>query len=228
MKTTFTDAEIGMVGANAANFPDAQTPAGQTVQWKACRDCVDGLHAMLRRVGGHIDAIDANTDLSPQGRGRQVTEIAKSALAELGSYKPLAAAEQAVGARIDALKTKITPTPKAPQTPAEAMLAAEIRAHIAKQSDPTQAAWALVKDPLAVGAITQAAFLASLTEETASALHDAHVSALHPDSADQIKQLETAVRVCRQAVASAQKMIATRATMHQVDGVWQSMKAPLA
>lgn len=215
----WTEAEIGIVGGLADRF--SQVPV---LHWAALRECIDSIRAMLRDLNVRMGDIEGNTDLSPNGRARQLTDAASSALSKLENYQPLTKAMQLAEGRITALKEKTTPLPKTPATAAEIVIASDIRRHIAGQENPSHAAWKLSSDPRVIAAILQApSFLSGLTDEDVANIRNAAVKAAHPDQVREIAEIENALRVCQKAIASAQRKIAQRANMRRdADGIWRA------
>src|SRR4051794_17194716 len=116
----------------------ARWPDNPSVPWQKLRACVTALMDLARKVDNECDAAEADRGLSAEGIARRRREIAGKALADLGEFAPLKAAESAVATGLVLLEEKMTPLPDVPTELPEAMLAAEIRAHVSKQKDPVE------------------------------------------------------------------------------------------
>src|SRR5207249_54995 len=109
---------------------------------------------------------------------------------------------------------------------AEATLTSEIRAYIAKQQSPAMAAIQHKNDPRVVAAVLNApAFLSGLTDEEVGQVRSAALEST--DSALEEREVSHALGVCREAVKSAQRLIARRADLrHDPDGKWRHINEP--
>jgi hypothetical protein len=123
------------VGALSANWPKSDS---EVSHWTALHESVGALRGLMEVLDNAFESIDQNPDLSPSGRTRWRTEEAERTLKELQSYAPLTKASNAVARRIEKLKEKILPPVDAGASAADIALAAEVRAFIRSQPDPSK------------------------------------------------------------------------------------------
>jgi hypothetical protein len=101
-----------------------------------------------------------------------------------------------------------------PKDVAEAQIASEIRAHIARSENPAMTALKLKDNKQAIAAVLGApCFLSGLSEQEAGAFR-----AQVLESTDQQKELveiENALKVCHAAIKSAASMVASRGRVRQ-------------
>jgi len=210
--------EIGTVGALSARWPRTET-----TYWQSLHESVEGLRSMLSMLNDRFESVDKDPDLSPTGRNKRRTEMARDALAELDQYAPLTKAGNAVARRVQNLKEKLTTLP-GPASTADVHIAAEIRAAIRQHKEPEAFALSLRSDPKAMAAVLAApAFLSGLNDDGQNRLRDAALRSLHPVELNEIEELTKAEAHAREAVKLAQHRIAKRAGMLQgADGQWHA------
>jgi hypothetical protein len=156
-----------------------------------------------------MTSIEDSRDLNPVGVKNQRAQLAKKAIAAL--EKLIEPAQRAAERRIQALNEKMSATIEKPKD-AEAPIAAEIRAHIARQPSPIMAALKLKDNKETVTAILGApSYLSGLSDQEAATLRTQVLSAT--DQQKEVQEIQNALRVVHQAVKSATGMISERAKL---------------
>jgi hypothetical protein len=215
---SWTVAQIALTGAQAANFPNHKVP-----HWIALRNCVEGVRELLREVNEEMTAIENDRDLNPPGLARKRAGVAKAALSKLDDFIKLQVAEFEVENRIESLRQKIRTliAQGEPKSPAEAALAGEIRAYLAKQKSPALAAIQHMADPRVVAAVLNApSFLSGMAEEEVGKFRSAALDSTDP--AQEEREVTSALAVCRTAIKAAQQMIGRRTDVRKdPDNKWR-------
>lgn len=216
--------EIAMIGVLAEKFPQLAV-----LHWMALRDCVTTLRGQLYDLNRELSAIEDDADLSPQGMARKRADAAVNVLKQLDSFDQLTKAKAEVAKRLGSLN-KTMALPPIPANVPDAMLAAEIRAHVARQERPEL--WVMnQQDPRILGAVISApSVLSGMSDADVARAKDLWMNRQHPDQLEEQQKLNAAVGICEQALESAKRLIESRAQLRQdIDGVWRhnSEQAPL-
>jgi hypothetical protein len=217
MSNTWSDAQLGMIGAQAAKLPQHQV-----LHWMAIRAVPETVRALMREVNDQMTAIENDRDLSPDGKQHKRAELAKEALAKLEKF--VEPAERAAAKRVAGLEEKMSAhiAQGKPKDATEAQLATEIRAHIAGQESPIMAALKLKSDPKVIAAVLEApSFLSGLSDEEASTLRAQALAS--SEQQREVDEITKGVGVCKSAVKSAAAMISARANVRQSAlGAWET------
>jgi hypothetical protein len=113
-------------------------------------------------------------------------------------------AEKAVASDLSGLEEKMGKLSPPPTDVAGALLAAEIRAHVAKQNNPLEFAMKSIPDGRVLGALLHApAFLSGLADDHLSIIRDRAREALHPAEAEKQRSLKKALDKVRSGVAAS-------------------------
>jgi hypothetical protein len=217
MKGKISDVMLGMIGALSARWPAADT--GDV--WAKLHEAIADCRQWVRNVDVELSTIEADRNLSELGRFRKGAEYAVTVIGLLNNSSDVAKAEEAVEKQFAEI-AKGSKLPVAPESVAEVALAAEIRAHVARQQEPHIAVHKLAGDPRVVAAVMHApAFLSGLTDEQKNRfLAQAEIS-LFPEGTGDRQKLEAALKVLRDAVGAAERKIAERARLHRTPTGWQ-------
>jgi len=141
-------------------------PEPKVVHWIKLHSCADEARERVAQAWATMTEIDRSVDLSSEGKARRKKKIALEALAEFEKSKTLALAKEAAERQLSVWAERAGLAIKAPINFPEAMVAAEIRAHLASMKD--QRLGFLEKyatDPVVAGAVLGApGFLSGLSE----------------------------------------------------------------
>ncbi|MEZ0280571.1 hypothetical protein, partial [Methyloceanibacter sp.] len=87
-----SDLAIATIGAQSLRWPAHDT----SLQWQALHDLVATAQQAARNADNEISSIEADPNLSVEGKRRRAAEIAKKSIEALENNKELAKAEDAV------------------------------------------------------------------------------------------------------------------------------------
>lgn len=202
MLKRMSDTEIAVrVVPTSVRWPDTSSTT-----WDKLRACVKSLRGVLRALDNDCAAVETSTDLSAQGVERRRQEVAQKALSQLAAYAPLIAAERAAASDLSGLEEKMGKLSAPPADVADALLAAEMRAHVAKQNSPLEFAMKSMSDARVLGALLHApAFLSGLTDDQLNAIRHRAREAAHPAEAESHRWLKKALEEVRSGVEAAKR-----------------------
>jgi hypothetical protein len=213
----WTANQIAIVGARASKFP-----THEVVHWQTLRAVPPRIRELLHVANETMAQIEVDPNLSAEGKKRKRADAARETIAQL--CNPMEPAESAAGRRIEKLRDKLDAlvAEGRPKDAAEAQIAAEIRAHVARSERPAMTALKLKGNKQAVAAILEApCFLSGLNEIEASAFRSQVLDAT--DQQKEMHEIENALTVCRAAIKTATTMLATRGQLRQnsLNGAWE-------
>ena len=126
------DSEFDALHLKASIVPtQARWPEPQVLHWIKLHACADEARDRVAQAWAAMAEIDNNGDLCPDGKQRRKQEVALEALAQFEKSNTLAAAKEAAHRQLDKWAEKTGLSVKTPMNFAEAMVGAEIRAHLA-------------------------------------------------------------------------------------------------
>ena len=99
--------------------------------WAALHDAVYEARECTLKALGSMAAVDEDKSLSLTGKAEKKREIATKAITALSKSPRLVKARSAVEVQVERCNEKLGLTPKAPEGVGAAMIAAEVRAHLA-------------------------------------------------------------------------------------------------
>jgi hypothetical protein len=213
---------IKMIGALSLRWPDHQG----VVHWDAMRDVITECRALVSTADQRISEVTSDRDLSDTGRLRKMGAVALDTIGILEDPEMLKKAETAVARFLEQVDARKGNLPKAPTTPADVQLHAEIRGHIAKQKGSLMFAMNHRGDPLVVAAVIHApAFLSGMTNEEKNTFYAAAANALWPDDEKAKKESADALVVTQKAVGEAVRVVAERGKLMKTMNGYELPKA---
>jgi hypothetical protein len=128
--------------------------------------CVDDARERVAKACEAMDQIDADRDLSAEGKVRKNKKVVADALADFQQSRTLTAAKEAVERQVAKWAEKMGMAVKPPTNIAEAVVQSEIRAHLsAMKEGKVSFLQRYVTDPRVASAVLGApSFLSGLTE----------------------------------------------------------------
>ena len=130
------DSEFDALHLKASIVPtQSRWPEPQVLHWIKLHACADEARDRVAQAWAAMATIDNNKDLSPDGKQRQKRQVARATLAEFEKSNALAAAKEATHRQLDKWAEKTRLAIKTPMNFAEAMVGAEIRAHLAAMKE---------------------------------------------------------------------------------------------
>jgi hypothetical protein len=212
----WTENHIATVGAQAASIPD--TPV---LHFQSAKAVPVAIREVLKEVDAQMGEIEQSTDFTPDAISSRRKALALDAIAKLPARSKIDAAKQAADRRKAALASR---APKSePKTAEQIQIASEIRAYVAKSESPLLTASKLAREnPQAADAILNApGFLTGLKQDQIETIRAALPQDEGP-AAQEIAQIDRALKTLAGALTSATSMIATRAGLARgLDGSWQ-------
>jgi hypothetical protein len=219
MNHQWTENRISLVGAQDTKFP-----THEVLHWQELRTVPERVRELIRATNETMTQIENDPNLSAEGIQHKRADFAREVLAQLD--KLMEPAESAAGRRIEKLREKMDAvvTKGKPKDVAEAQIAAEIRAHIAKQESPVMAALRLKGDAKAISAVLDAPpFLSGLNEQEAATLRAEALAST--EQQHEVNEITNALAVCKGAIKGAASMICERAKVRQRhDGTWEEFR----
>ena len=214
---TISETRIATIGAQSLRWP-----AHETLQWQKMRDAVAAAQNAVRELDGKVMAIEADPDLNEAAKVRKAGEAAMAAIEALDSLPDYRTAARLVAEQIEKIEAKRTEMPKAPNNVGDAMLLAEIRAHVAKQDSPLAFAHNHRHDPRVLAAVSNApAFLSGMSDEQHNTFVASATGALFPDEEARKKEHTDAIEVTRKAIETAKSIIGERGHLVKTPGGYE-------
>jgi hypothetical protein len=102
-------------------------PKPEVIHWMRLHECADKARDLVKLAHAAMDAVDANPDLSPQGKARQSRKVGAEAILALQNANDLERARKAVAHQMQQWQAKIGLALKPPADAPEAILHWEIR-----------------------------------------------------------------------------------------------------
>jgi hypothetical protein len=207
----------------------AQTrwPEPKVLHWQAVHRCADQARERVAQTWAAMDEIENDADLSTEGKARQKKKIALEALAEFQKSKTLTVAKQAVDRQLDAWAEKTGLSIKTPMNFTEAMVAAEVRAHLAATKDNRLGFLEKhATDPVVAGAVLGApGFLSGLNENELAFVKKRVEQHVAPEIAGARDATLKAVEEAEKGWQRAMAKIGERAGVTKgPDGTWRDPK----
>jgi hypothetical protein len=217
----FTEAQLGMIGAQSVRWPAAT--AGQP--WKALHHVVEQAKQLVVGIDQKVSAIEADRDLSDVGRVRKIGEEGKAHMGLLltNDFPALKVAEAEVASFLEKLEAgtlvKVAAARKAGPATTDDGIHAEIRAFLRGHEGAAMFAHRHRSDPRVFAAIAEApAFLSGMTEEQHREFLGSAASSLYPEQTRQRAEAERALHFARLSVRQAERMIGERASGRAAQG----------
>jgi hypothetical protein len=195
-------------------------PAPDFVHWQRLHAVADEARDRVTKAWAAMDEIDADGDLSSEGRARKKKKLAAEAIADFQKSKALVDAKDAVERMVAKWAEKTGLAVKAPANIAEAVIQSEIRAHLGTvKGSKLDFLRTHATDPAVASAILGApGFLSGLTDaELALVKHkvEQHIS---PEIAEAraatLKALKEAEQGCKeQSIRSSRVPVCRRFPM---------------
>lgn len=200
----------------------------QTIAGERLNDCVQTLHARIRRLDDACAAIESDPGLTEVGRRNGRAKLGAALLTELDTFKPYEQARNAAHSDVDLLEAKMTDIPARPTEVVDVMLAQEIRQWLRNHQHPVDVALKSVNDPKILGAILHAPpQLSGLDETQYNLLRAKARTSLHPVQTQTIAQLQKALGDLTDGVAAARRLICERTEVRvDSDGKYRGRHEP--
>jgi len=184
-----------------------ETPTIQGLHWLKLHAAANEARQRVASAWAAMDEIDADIDLSPQGKGRKKQQFAADAIADFQKSKALLEAKDAVERQLAKWEKETGLAIKTPTNLAEIVMQSEIRAHLAAMKDKRLAFLERhATDPRVASAILGAPpFLSGLTDDDVAFVHNKIEQRVAPEIAEArtttLKALEQAEQGWRRAQA---------------------------
>jgi len=198
-------------------------PAPDYVHWQKLHAAADEARQRVSGAFSIMDEIDKDPDLSPEGKERKKKKAAAEAIADFQNSKMVSNAKEAVERQRAKWAEKTGVASKAPTNFAEAMVHAEIRAHLAAmKGGKLGLVEQHISDPRVASAVLGApSFLRGLTDTEIAIVHkkaEQHVAPKIAEARDAtLKSMEEAEKGWQRA----KDKIGERAGLTKgPDGVW--------
>ena len=199
-------------------------PAPDFVHWQRLHAVADEARERVATAWATMDEIDADRDLSSEGRERKKKKLAAEAIADFQKSKALVNAKDAVERMVAKWAEKTGLAVKPPSNFAEAMLQAEIRAHLAAmKGSKTGFLGKHATDPRVASAVLGAPpFLSGLTDADVAFIQKRVEQHLAPEIAEARDATLKALKEAEQGWQKAIDKIGERAGLTKgPDGTWR-------
>lgn len=207
MPHSFTDTEITIrIVPTSARWPD-----NTLVAWRDLRDCVDAMRHAVKRLDEEVTEVERNPDLSIEGLRRKRAAAGMKCIQEYQNFAPFKKAERSVRDNLEFLEQRMVSLPK-PENDATSVIAgAEVRAHIARQSNPLNFVLTNLSDSRVLKAVMGGpAFLSGITDIQLNLVREKARQALHPEQTEMSQLLTAALDDCRKGIAACLRMVLER------------------
>ena len=183
--------------------------------WEKLQECAAEVYQRVSHAYELIDAVDANPDLSPEGRIKARTKVAEKAISEFRASGALEKARTSVAAQQKRWSEKVNEAIVPPADHGQAVMYGQIRGHIAGLDE--KARLAFIDKNFDNRAVVSAVLLAP---EFLSGLSPAEINlirqklarrTLAPEVAEQRDLVEKAMAVAERGWSRAQRLIEERA-----------------
>ena len=226
------DKEFSELHLRATIVPQqASWPAPEYLHWQKLHRCADEARQRVAQAWAAFDAIDNDTDLSPEGRDRKKKKLAAEAIADLQQSRALTIAKDAVERQVAKWEEKTGMAIKSPANIAEAMVHAEIRAHLAAmKGSKLNLVERHMSDPRVVSAVLDAPpFLSGLTDTEVAVVRTRIEQHLAPEIAEARDATLKALEQAEQGWQRAMEKIAERGGLTKgPDGTWADTSRKVA
>ncbi len=157
----FTDLHI-----RASIVPKAEGWPDDLLHWQRIKAVVIEARTRLSNAYAELERIDADADLSAEGKARKKKKVAAEAIADFQQSKTLASAKETVERQVAKWEEKTGMVIKPPANIAEAVVYSEIRAHLAAMKEnKVDFVERHLSDPRVTSAVLSAPpFLSGLTD----------------------------------------------------------------
>ena len=199
-------------------------PPPEFVHWQKLHAAADEARDRVAQTWAAFQAIESDADLSPEGKARQKKKVAAAAITEFQQSKALMRAKEAVDRQVEKWCEKTGLAVKPPTNIADAVVGAEIRAHVANmKSGKLDFLAKHGTDPVVASAILTAPnFLSDLTDEETAFVKKKVEEHVAPEISEAREATLKAMTEAEQGWQKAIDRIAGRAgLMKGPDGSWR-------
>jgi hypothetical protein len=224
MSNQFSEVKLMTIVPHSVRWPEA----GRAIHWDALHKAVDAARNAVRKASEQAAAIRADSDLSPEGMHRRLADMAVRAISDLEGSGALQRARTSVQSATELFENRVSTEAniKAPTDISGALMAQEIRAHVAKQQSPRNFVTKNADDDRVVSAVlTAPAFLSGLSDTEFNAVAHAVKNRANPEA---VQHRDESQKALEHLEAGWNKAIREIATMGQIrrnaEGSWEQMK----
>jgi hypothetical protein len=203
----------------------------KVLHWQALHRVADEERDQVAQAWSTMAEIENDADLSLEGKQRQKRKVALEALSEFEKSQALASAKKAVEKQVSVWAEKTGLSIKTPMNFAEAMVGAEIRAHLAAMKDNRLGfVEKHAADPVVAGAVLGApAFLSGLNETDLTFVKQRVEKHVAPEIAEARDATLKAVKEAEHGWQRAMDKIGERAGLTKgADGTWTDASRSVA
>jgi hypothetical protein len=224
------DKEFSELELRATIVPQqVKWPAPEYLHWQKLHRCADEARERVAQAWAAFDAIDNDSDLSPEGRERKKKKVADEASAGFKESRTLTAAKEVVERQVAKWAERTGMATKPPTNIAEAVVQSEIRAHLAAIKDSKMSFLQRhVTDPRVASAVLGAPpFLSGLTDAEIAVVQKRIEEHVAPEVAEARNATLKALEQAEQGWQRAMNKIGERSGLSKgPDGTWCNPKMP--
>jgi hypothetical protein len=207
----------------------ARWPEPKVLHWQALHRCADEARERVAQAWAAISEIDADKDLSSEGKARRRKKVTDETIADFERSKTLISAKDAVERQVAKWEEQTGMTVKPPTNVAEAVVYSEIRAHLAAiKGSKLGFVERHVSDQRVASAVIGAPpFLSGLTDAEVAVVRNRIEQHLAPEIAEARDATLKALEHAEQGWQRALDKIGERAGLAKgADDAWTDPKVP--
>jgi hypothetical protein len=207
----------------------ARWPEPKVLHWQALHRCADEARDRVAQAWAAISEIDADKDLSSEGKARRRKKVTDETIADFERSKTLISAKDAVERQVAKWEEQTGMTVKPPTNVAEAVVYSEIRAHLAAMKGSKLGfVEQHVSDPRVASAVLGAPpFLSGLSQTEVAMVKNKVEQHVAPGIAEARDATLKAMQQAEHGWERAMAKIGERGSLTKgPDGAWRDPKVP--
>ena len=183
--------------------------------WTKLQECAAEAHQRVSRAYELLDAVDANPDLSPEGRIKARAKIAEKAVSDFRASNTLEKARTSVASQQAKWAEKVNEAIVPAADHGQAVMYGQIRGHIAGLDEKARLSFVdkHIDDPMVISSVlTAPGFVSGLSDVELGVIRSKLAKrVLAPEIAEQQTLVEKALAVAERGWSRAQRLIEERA-----------------